>query len=63
MIRTSNVLKYKIYTSSFHNVKLSNIIHIYIDANESIYIIMFRFISIYINVGNVRKSYIVKQRE
>ena len=47
----------------FHNVRLSSIIHIYIDVNESIYIIMSRFISIYMNVGNVRKSYIMKRRE
>ena len=47
----------------FHNIELSNIIHIHIDANESIYIIMSRFISIYMNMDNVRKSYIVKRRE
>ena len=47
----------------FHNVRLSSIVHIHIDANEFIYIIMSRFISIYMNVGNARKSYIVKPRK
>ena len=47
----------------FHNIRLSSIANIYIDANESMYIIMSRFISIYMNVGNARKSYIVKQRK
>jgi hypothetical protein len=54
-----------ITTKSPHTlyIGLSSIIHIYIDANESIYIIMSRFISIYMNVNNARKSYIVKRRE
>jgi hypothetical protein len=46
----------------FHNVKLSSIIHIYLDVNES-RLYMSRFINIYNNVGSARKSYIVKQRE
>ena len=54
-------------SSWFHIVRLSNITHIYIDVNESrhtyIYIYMHRFISIYINVDNARKSYIVKRRK
>ena len=45
----------------FHDIKLSSITHIYLDINESkyIYIYMFRFINIYMYVGNARKSYIV----
>ena len=35
----------------FHNVRLSSIAHIHIDVN------------IKMNVGNARKSYIVKQRK
>ena len=41
----------------FHNVRLSNIAHIYLDVN------VFRFINIYIYVSNARKSYIVKRRK
>ena len=53
-----------IYTTihPFHNVRLHSIVHIRIDANESLYIIISRFISIYVNMGNARKSYTVKQR-
>jgi hypothetical protein len=47
----------------FYNIRLSSIANIHIDANESMYIIMSRFISIYMNVGNARKSYIVKRRK
>ena len=36
-----------------HNVRLSSIAHIH----------MSRFINIYVNVGNARKSYIIKRRE
>jgi F-box interacting protein len=44
----------------FHNIKLYSIMYIHIDVNESIQICIFRFINIYINVSNVRKSYIMK---
>jgi hypothetical protein len=47
----------------FHNVRLSSIVHIHIDVNESRHTYMFRFINIYMNVGNARKSYIMKRRE
>jgi hypothetical protein len=47
----------------FHNVRLFNIAHIHIDVNESRYICVSRFINIYMNVSNARKSYIVKRRE
>ena len=47
----------------FHNVNLSSIVYIHIDVNESKYISMSKFINIYINVDNTRKSYIIKQRE
>ena len=47
----------------FHNVSHSNIFYIHIDANESIRIYMFKFISIYMNVENARMNYIVKRRE
>lgn len=46
----------------FHNIRLSSIVHIYIYANESKHTYMFRFIDIYMNTGNARKSYIMKQR-
>ncbi len=44
----------------FRNIRLSCIAHIHIDVNESY---ISRFINIYMNVGNARKSYIVKRRE
>mgnify|MGYP003702894451 CR=1 FL=1 len=47
----------------FHNVRLSSIIHIYIDVNESRHTYMFRFINIYMNVGNARMTYIMKWRK
>ncbi len=47
----------------FHNVRLSSIAHIHLDVNESRHMYVFRFINIYIYVGNARKSYIVKRRE
>jgi hypothetical protein len=43
----------------FHNVRLSKIIHIYLDVDESRHIYVFRFINIYMYVGDARKSYIV----
>ena len=45
--------------SLFHNVRLSNIIHIYLDVDESRYMYVFRFINIYMYVGDARKSYIM----
>ena len=47
----------------FRNVKLSSIVHIHLDVNESRYMYVFRFINIYMYADNVRKSYIVKRRE
>ena len=47
----------------FHNVRFSSIIHIHIDANKSRHYYKYRFISIYMNVGNVKKYYIVKRRK
>ena len=47
----------------FHNVRLSSVAHIHLDVNESRHVYMFRFINIYMYVGNARKSYIVKRRE
>ena len=50
--------------SKFHNVKLySIIVHIHIDSNKSIYKIVSIFISIYINMSNAKKFYIMKRRE
>ena len=47
----------------FHNVSSSSIAHIHIDVNESKYICVSRFINIYMNVGNARKSYIMKRKK
>ena len=47
----------------FHNVRLSSIAHIHIDVNEYRYTYMSRFINISINVGNTRKTYIMKRRK
>jgi hypothetical protein len=47
----------------FHNVRLSSITCIHIDVNKSKHICVLRFISIYINVDNARKSYIMKRRK
>ena len=47
----------------FHNVRLFSIAHIHLDVNESRHMYVFRFINIYIYVGNIRKSYIVEWRE
>ena len=49
--------------SPFHDVRFSSIVHIHSDANESRYMYVFRFINIYMYVGNARKFYIVKWRE
>ena len=47
----------------FHNVRPSSIAHIHLDVNESTHMYVFRFINIYMYMGNARKSYIVKRRE
>lgn len=47
----------------FHITRLSSISHIYIDVNESKHVYMSRFINIYINVGNAKKSYNMKRRK
>jgi hypothetical protein len=47
----------------FQVIRLSSIAHIHIDINKSRHIYVFRFINIYMYVGNARKSYIVKRRE
>ncbi len=47
----------------FQVIRLSSIAHIHIDVNESRHIYMFRFINIYMNVGNARKSYNMKRRK
>jgi hypothetical protein len=45
----------------FYNVRLFSIVHIHIDFNKSKYICVSRFINIYINMCNARKSYIMKR--
>ena len=60
------MLQYCLFTlvlHPFHNVRLSSIAHIHVNINESRYTYMSRFINIYMNVGNARKSYIIKRRE
>jgi hypothetical protein len=52
-----------ISTTPFQVIRLSSISHINIDVNESSHTYMSRFINIYINVGNVRKSYNIKRRK
>ncbi len=47
----------------FHIIRLSSIAHIHINVNESKHIYMPRFINIYMNVGNARKSYNMKRRK
>ena len=47
----------------FHNISHSSISHIHIDGNESRHIYLSRFITINMNVGNVRMTYIVKRRK
>ncbi len=49
--------------SLFHNVRLSSIVHIRIDVNESRHIYVSIFINFYMNMGNARKSYNLKWRE
>jgi hypothetical protein len=44
-------------------IRLSSITHIYIDVNKSSHTYMSRFINIYMNVGNARKSYNMKRRK
>ena len=43
----------------FHNASLSSIVHINIVVSESRNIYVFRFINIYMNVGNARKSQVI----
>jgi hypothetical protein len=47
----------------FQVIRLSSIIHIHIDVNESSHTYKSRFINIYINVSNARKSYNTKWRK
>jgi hypothetical protein len=47
----------------FHNISHSNIFHIHIDINESRHIYLSRFISMNMNVGKSRMTYIVEQRK
>ena len=47
----------------FHNVSHYSIFHIHIVGNESRHISTSRFINNYMNLRNVRMTYIVKQRE
>ena len=54
---------FKIILPPFYNVRLSSIVHIYLDVNEFKHIHMSRFINIYMYMGNARKSYIVKRGE
>ncbi len=49
--------------SPFHIVKLSNIAHIHINVNGFRDIYVSRFIKIYMNMYNAKKSYIVKRRK
>jgi hypothetical protein len=47
----------------FHNVRLHRIVHIHTNVNESSHTHMSRFINIYMNVDNARKSYNMKPRK
>ncbi len=47
----------------FHNVRLSSIVHIHICVNEFRDTYISRFFNIYMDMGNARKSYIVKRRK
>ena len=47
----------------FHIIKLSNITHIYIYVNKFRHIYLSRFINIYMNIDNTRKSYNMKRME
>jgi hypothetical protein len=58
-----SVFRLKELLPPFHNVRLSSIIHIHIDVNESRHTYIFRFINIYMNMSNARKSYILKRRK
>ena len=49
--------------SPFQIIRLSSIAHIQIDVNESRNAYMSRFINIYMNVDNTRKSYNMKRRK
>ena len=55
-------LKGRLLLPSFHIIRLSSIAHIHIYVNESRHIYVPRFINIYVNVGNARKSYNLKWR-
>jgi hypothetical protein len=44
-------------------VNESRHIYIHLEVNESRHIYMLRFINIYMNVDNVRKSYVMKRRK
>ena len=54
---------FKYILPPFHNVSHSIIVHIHIDVNKFRHTYMFRFINIYMNMDNARKSYIIKRRE
>jgi hypothetical protein len=47
----------------FQVIRLSSIPHIHIDVNEYRHTYMSRFINIYMNVDNARKSYNMKRRK
>ena len=47
--------------SPFQVIRLSSIVHIHIDVNESKYTYMFKFINIYMNMGNAKMTYIMKR--
>ena len=47
----------------FQVTRLSSIIYIYININESRHTYMSIFINIYMNVGNAEKSYNIKRRK
>ena len=47
----------------FHNVSHFSISHININVNESRHIYLCRFININMNIGNARKSYVMKRRK
>ena len=49
--------------SPFQVIRLSSIFYNYIDVNEFRHTYMSRFINIYMNVGNARKSYNMKRRK
>ncbi len=53
----------KIILPPFHNASLSSIVHIHINVNKSKHIRVSRFINIYMNMSNAKKSYIMKRRE